>query len=73
VNNIPVIFAWGVNEKLSELATMAIKQIGETQPIGLKKNGFDYAYYHPLPQNNLKQKEWVEKISEMIKKAHNKV
>jgi hypothetical protein len=73
VKNIPVIFAWGVNEKLSELATTAIKQIGETQPIGLKKNGFDYAYYHPLPQNYLKQKEWVEKISEMIKKAHNKV
>ncbi len=72
VRNIPVIFAWGVNEKLSELAITAIKQIGETQPIGLKKNGFEYAYYHPLPQNYLKQTEWVEKISKMIKKAHTK-
>ena len=71
--NIPVIFAWGVNEKLSELASTAIEQIGETQPIGLKKKESDYAYYHPLPQNYLKQKEWVKKISEMIKKAHNKV
>lgn len=67
VKNIPVIFAWGVNEKLSELATTAVEQIGETQPIGLKKNRFDYAYYHPLPQNYTKQKEWVEKITKMIK------
>jgi hypothetical protein len=72
VNNIPVIFAWGVNEKLRELATLAINRIGETKPLGLKKNGFDFAYYHPLPQNYSKQKEWVERISEKIKKAHNK-
>ena len=66
VTNIPVIFAWGVNEKLSELATLTIKRIGEANPIGLKKN--EFAYYHPLPQNYTKQKEWVEKITEMIKK-----
>lgn len=73
VKNVPVIFAWGVNENLFELAKMTIELIGEITPIGLKKNGYEYAYYHPLPQNNTKQKEWVEKITEMIKKAHNNV
>lgn len=67
VKNIPVIFAWGVNEKLSELATLTIKRIGEVNPIGLKKN--EYAYYHPLPQSFTKQKEWVEKITEKSKKS----
>ena len=65
MKNVPVIFAWGVNENLFELAKMAIELIGEVTPIGLNKNG--YAYYHPLPQNNMKQKEWVEKITGMIK------
>jgi len=68
VKNIPVIFAWGVNKKLLNLAIQAIKRIGD-KPIGLKKNGLEYAYYHPLPQNSTKQKEWVEKITEMIKKS----
>lgn len=73
VKNIPVIFAWGVNEKLSDLANLTVKRIGETKPVGLMKKGYNNAYYHPLPQNYTKQKEWVEKITEMIKKAHNRV
>ena len=63
---IPVIYAWGVNKKLSELARMASKRIGEIHPIGLNKKGVNYAYYHPLPQNYTKQKEWAEMITEMI-------
>ena len=70
---VPVIFAWGVNEKLNILSIKAIKRIKEKNPIGLLKSGFNSAYYHPLPQNYTKQKEWVEKISEMMKKAHNKI
>lgn len=69
VKNIPVIFAWGVNKNLFELAKMTIKLIGETKPIGLNKNGYEYAYYHPLPQDYTKQKEWVDKITDMIKKS----
>jgi len=73
VKNVPVIFAWGVNENLFGLAKMAIELIGKITPIGINKNGYEYAYYHPLPQNYKKQKEWVNEITEMIKKAHNKV
>ncbi len=66
VKNIPVIFAWGVNKKLKELATLAMNKIGIEKYIGLKKEGVDFAFYHPLPPNYNKQKEWVEKITEMI-------
>ncbi|MCD6112019.1 MAG: DUF1643 domain-containing protein [Bacteroidales bacterium] len=66
VKDIPVIYAWGVSKKLEKLAKMTIKRIGVKKPIGLKKEGVDYAYYHPLPQNYNKQKEWVKNITEII-------
>ena len=68
VNDVPVIFAWGVSEKLQELAEIAIKRIGKKEIFGLRKEKFSYAYYHPLPQNAHKQKEWVKVITERIKK-----
>lgn len=71
IRDIPVVFAWGVNKKLLSLAIQTINRIGETKPIGLNKKGFDYAYYHPLPQNYTKQKEWIEKVAEMIRGNHN--
>ena len=69
VKNIPVIFAWGVNKNLKELANLAINKIGFEKSFGLKKEGLDFAYYHPLPQNYNKQKEWVETITKIIKKS----
>lgn len=66
VNSAPVIFAWGVNEQLQALANNAKKRIGAENPIGYKKEGLDFAYYHPLPQSYTKQKEWLEKICDMI-------
>ncbi len=67
VRDVPVIFAWGVNKRLIDLAHQAIECIGCKNPIGLNKEGLSFAYYHPLPQNFNKQKEWVEKITEIIK------
>ena len=70
IRDIPVIFAWGVNKKLLNLAIQTINRIGEREPIGLNKKGLDYAYYHPLPQNYTKQKEWIEEVTEMIRGNH---
>jgi len=68
VKNVPVIYGWGVNAALAGLAKLAIKKINSPNPIGLKKHGSDYAYYHPLPRvDRKKQIEWVEKITEMLK------
>ncbi|SEG47767.1 DUF1643 domain-containing protein [Flavobacterium urumqiense] len=67
IKDIPVIFAWGVNRNLFELAALAKERIGLVNVSGLKKEGEEYAYYHPLPQTYNKQKEWVINITETIK------
>lgn len=72
VRNVPVIFAWGVNKKLEALATKAVGRIADSNPIGIKKNGFDFAYYHPLPQIYSKQIEWVESVTKMIIASNSK-
>ncbi len=66
VSSIPVICAWGVNPKLLPLAQKAFKKIKNEKLIGTSKAGVPFAYYHPLPQNNDKQKEWVEIISNTL-------
>ena len=67
IHGVPVIFGWGVNGHLVELADLAIKRIGNCKSFGLKKENVDYAFYHPLPQNYNKQKEWVVMITYKLK------
>ncbi len=67
VKRVPVLFAWGVGKSLQQLAEKAIESINIDNPIGMKKEGLEWAYYHPLPQVYKKQKEWVEEITEQIK------
>jgi hypothetical protein len=67
VKDIPVILAWGVNKNLFELATIAKIRIGVAKSVGLRKEGEEYAYYHPLPQDYNKQLEWVEIITNNLR------
>ena len=71
VHNVPVIFGWGVNKSLTCLAKQAIQSIKCDNPIGLKKNDSDVAYYHPLPRVYSDQIEWVNAINGMLA-AHRK-
>ncbi|MCK5686786.1 hypothetical protein KAJ27_21795 [bacterium] len=71
ISDVPIINAWGVSEKLQDLAENTIKRLGKKEFIGLRKESVPHAYYHPLPQNAHKQKEWVKVITEMIKKRKN--
>ena len=66
INNVPVIFGWGVSPILADLAKQAIKRIDHPNPIGLQKIQDQYAYYHPLPRTNQKQIEWVNEITKML-------
>ncbi len=68
VRDVPVIFAWGVDKKLQLLADMAIDKIQATKPIGILKDGTHSAYYHPLPQNYDRQKQWLENIYNKLRK-----
>lgn len=67
VKDIPVLFAFGVGKELKELALKAIHSIGDNNAVGLKKEGVEWAYYHPLPQVYKKQVEWVDKITVSLK------
>jgi len=65
------ILAWGVNEKMSEIAQQAIvvltKLFGNNiKIVGVKHPLSEYGYYHPLQRNPKYQEKWVEVISEQI-------
>lgn len=66
VKDAPVIFAWGVHEALRDLALCAIKRIRHPNPVGQKKPGCSFGYYHPLPPSTPKQEKWVETIVEAM-------
>ncbi len=68
VRNIPTIYAWGVDDCLTDLAQVVIDKIKIEHPIGLRKAETKLAFYHPLPRNTYQQKEWVKKIVAQIKK-----
>ena len=62
IKGIPVLNTWGVSKNLQRLAENALKAIDTKNPIGLAKDGCEWAYYHPLPQNYTKQLEWIERV-----------
>lgn len=66
---VPVIYGWGVNSNLEGLARKAINKISEANPIGIKKHGVEWAYYHPLPRIHSKQVEWVRTVSSLLSDA----
>lgn len=68
VKNVPVIYAWGVSHKLKDVALKAMKKMNQVSPIGLKKQGTEFGYYHPLPPSYIKQKLWLKNITEFIVK-----
>ncbi|HCE54399.1 MAG TPA: hypothetical protein DER05_05070 [Lutibacter sp.] len=67
INNIAVIFGWGVNDLLKPLALKAMDACNVALPFGLQKLNCPWAFYHPLPPVYKKQLEWVEEISEQIR------
>tara|TARA_R110000764_G_scaffold239260_1_gene338179 strand:- start:3828 stop:4433 length:606 start_codon:yes stop_codon:yes gene_type:complete len=66
-NNVPVIIAWGVNINLKELAELALSKITSRKIFGLNKSNHTWAFYHPLPPIDSKQKEWLRNILQLIK------
>ncbi len=63
INNVPVIYGWGVNSALVPLAKLAIETLCISNPLGMLKPNTQYSYYHPLPRNYVKQLEWVQHVT----------
>ena len=66
IENVPVILAWGVNRKLEDLALLALEKLNKAERYGYSKEDSHSQFYHPLPRINAKQKEWVEKMEEIM-------
>jgi len=66
IQNVPVIFGWGVNEVLIPLAKMAVNALHIENPLGKLKADTVYSYYHPLPQNHYAQQEWAQYVSNQL-------
>lgn len=66
VNNVPVIFGWGVSVNLKPLALKAIAACKASNPYGILKATTNWAFYHPLPPVHKKQLEWVESVSKQL-------
>jgi len=67
IKNCPTIYGWGVSPNLTKLAKLAIDSINHKNPVGLKKQDSESAYYHPLPRIHNKQLQWVEEITKQLK------
>ena len=66
VNNVPVIFGWGVNDYLKPLALKAMTTCNASNPFGILKPTTNWAYFHPLPPVYSKQQDWVKEITDQI-------
>lgn len=68
IENTPLlVFAWGLDRALTELAEDAIASLGGEQVVGLQKEGSATGFRHPLPRTIEAQENWVSGIVEQIK------
>lgn len=66
VNNVPVIFGWGVSVNLMPLALQAMIACKSSNPYGILKANTNWAFYHPLPPVHNKQLQWVTAVSKQL-------
>ncbi|MEM8562766.1 MAG: DUF1643 domain-containing protein [Pseudomonadota bacterium] len=62
---VPVVLAWGVDERLRPLARRALDQIRSPRRLGHKKGGNDWAYYHARARGKDPQ-IWVDEIARQL-------
>lgn len=65
VEDVPVIFAWGVNSSLDRLTQLAVDTLKINNPLGMLKN--KNKYYHARPRTVKKQKEWINYILDQMR------
>jgi hypothetical protein len=65
IQSVPVILAWGVDERLRPLARRALDQFKSPLKVGQKKGGNDWAYYHPR-QRGKDPQIWLDKVLKQL-------
>jgi pimeloyl-ACP methyl ester carboxylesterase len=59
--SLPVILAWGADDRLKPLARRALDRMKNPVQAGQKKKGSDWIYYHPRQRGKPPQ-DWVDSI-----------
>lgn len=67
VNNVTIIFGWGVNDHLKPLALKALAACNASNPYGILKPNSTWKYFHPLPPIYSKQVDWVKALTKQFK------
>ena len=72
VPNIPILLAWGVNDKLSPIAVPAKEYVSKWQNkcFGYQKAGSPAKFYHPLRPDSNYLAEWINECVESYKNMH---
>jgi hypothetical protein len=65
-HDVPVIYGWGVNKVLEPLALAAMAKTDRYKVAGLKKEGEEAVFYHPLPRVYARQGEWVDAVASQL-------
>ena len=64
-HSVPVILAWGADDRLKPLARRALGRMRNTIRVGHKKSGTDWVYYHAR-QRGKPPHLWVDEIARQL-------
>lgn len=62
----PILKAWGVHKNLISLSKLALKGVPSTA-LGLRHPKNEVGYYHPLPQTQRQQKQWMHDMLALLR------
>lgn len=66
---IPLVFAWGISDKLTPLIERCLSRVSRRSNVyGLLADGTENKYRHPLPSLQKDQREWVEQMVQQFEK-----
>lgn len=65
--NVPVIYAWGVSRHLKVLAQLCVEKTNVKNPLGVKKDNYHLAYWHPMQRFKSNREKWVGDIVQQVK------
>lgn len=63
---VPIIYAWGVDSRACSLARSAMRSLSGATPLGWRRPGSDWQYYHPLPRHADNRVKWVAEVASQI-------
>ncbi|MCP5147200.1 MAG: DUF1643 domain-containing protein [Pseudomonadales bacterium] len=64
--DLPIIYAWGVDSRARSLARTAMSTLYGRALFGWKRAGSDWQYYHPLPRDAESREKWIAEVASQL-------